>query len=97
MTPKERRTQALLRRRPPGEDRELLESMLPPREPAVKRFREYAQRAEKELAASELNRLSERMAIRLDESPGIHAVCDEVEAEQAERQRSKGRLKVVKR
>jgi hypothetical protein len=60
----------------------------------VKRFRKYAQRAEKELMAWELNWMSARISNLLGESFAVH---DEVEAEQAERKRAAERLKVVKR
>jgi hypothetical protein len=97
MTPKERRTHALIRRLPAGEHREFLESMMPPRKPAAKRFREYAQRAEKELMAWELNWMSSRMAGLLDGCAGTVAVSDEVKTEKAERKRAKERLKLVRR
>jgi hypothetical protein len=95
MTSSERQMQAWIRSLPPGQRREFLESkMLPDREKALARFRQYALRAEQELPAWELNWMSARMGNLLGESFAVH---DTVKAEQAERKRAKKRLKVVSR
>ena len=85
---------ALIRRTPPGKDREFLESMLLDRRKALERFERYAERAMRELPVWTVNQLAERMAAEFGE---MYEVYDEVKAEEAERKRAKGRLKVVKR
>jgi len=84
---------ALIRRTPPGKDREFLESMLLDRRKALERFERYAERAMRELPVWTVQ-LAERMAAEFGE---MYEVYDEVKAEEAERKSAKGRLKVVKR
>jgi hypothetical protein len=61
LTAEERHPMAELRSEPPGKRREFLEQLLTDRAKAVERFRRYAARAETELAAWELNWMSQRM------------------------------------
>jgi hypothetical protein len=93
MLAEERMLAALIRRTPPGKDREFLESMLLDRRKALERFERYAERAMRELPVWTVQ-LAERMAAEFGE---MYEVYDEVKAEEAERKSAKGRLKVVKR
>ena len=80
---------ALIRRTPPGKDREFLESMLLDRRKALERFERYAERAMRELPVWTVNQLAERMAAEFGE---MYEVYDEVKAEEAERKRTKRRF-----
>jgi hypothetical protein len=91
---KDQRRQALLRKEPPGPNREFLESMLPDRTNAITRFERYARRAVQELGGWDLNQLSQRISNAL-EIPVMEGAYGEIKAEEEERKRMKARLQVL--